>query len=81
LDPNQSPLAEQELASVDVQLSVIDSPSKILFDEEPNDVIDGFDGVVGVVGSDDEPPPPPPQATIKTIEIKVKDMFLSFMYM
>ena len=38
--------------------------------------MDGFVGVVGIVGSDDEPPPPPPQAPIKTIEIMVKDIFL-----
>ena len=78
LVPDQSPLAEQELALVDDQLSVIDSPSKILVDDELNDFIDGLLGVIGVVGSDDEPPPPPPQAAIKIIEIKLKDIFLSF---
>jgi hypothetical protein len=78
LFPDQSPLAEQELASVDDQLSVIDSPSKILVDEELNDVMDGFEGVMGGVGSEEEPPPPPPQAAIKNIDKKDKDIFLSF---
>ena len=78
LVPDQSPLAEQELAFADDQLSVIDSPAKILVDEELNDVMDGFVGVIGVVGSVDEPPPPPPQAAIKIIEIKDKDIFLNF---
>ena len=78
LVPDQSPLAEQELAFDDDQLSVIDSPSKILVDEELKDVMDGFVGVIGVVGSVDEPPPPPPQAAIKIIEIKDKDIFLNF---
>ena len=78
LVPDQSPLAEQELAFVDDQLSVIDSPSKIVVDDELNDVMDGFVGVIGVVGSEDEPPPPPPQAAIKIIEIKLKDTFFSF---
>lgn len=77
LVPDQSPLAEQELAFADDQLSVIDSPSKILVDEELKDVMDGFVGVIGVVGSVDEPPPPP-QAAIKIIEIKDKDIFLNF---
>jgi hypothetical protein len=40
--------------------------------------MDGFVGVVGIVGSDDEPPPPPPQAAIKIIEIKLKEKFLRF---
>jgi len=78
LVPDQSPLAEQELAFVDDQLSVIDSPSKILVDDELNEVMEGLLGVIGVVGSDDEPPPPPPQAAIKVIEIKLKNIFLCF---
>jgi hypothetical protein len=77
LVPDQSPLAEQELAFAEDQLSVIDSPSKILVDEELKDVMDGFVGVIGVVGSVDEPPPPP-QAAIKIIEIKDKNIFLNF---
>ena len=72
MSPSQSSLAEHELAFVDAQVRVIESPSKTDDEEVVNEVIAGFVGVTGGVGVEglDEPPPPPPHAEIKNKTLK-----------
>ena len=75
LVPDQSPLAEHELALEVDQVKVIDSPAAIDEADDEKELILGDGLVTGGLVSDDPPPPPPPHEATNKIVTSMLEIF------